>query len=165
MPLAHRHHGLRYVPFALLPSSAMASANPEMNLRAHDIFCFFGSWHTQRLEFYYIVNYYFKYLELLDTVFLVLKKKPLGSYCFSLFASISTNRLTARAHSHWSTAFLHVYHHAVTAFLCFTQLNGRTSIVRSLFSSATFRTHVDALYFNSCDSPGSSSASTSRFTS
>ncbi len=25
-----------------------------------------------------MVNYYFKYLELLDTVFLALKKKPLG---------------------------------------------------------------------------------------
>jgi len=63
--------------------------------------CSPASW-TPRLEFYYVINYYFKYLELLDTVFLVLKKKPL--------------------------AFLHVYHHAVTAFLCFTQLNGRTSI-------------------------------------
>jgi len=66
-----------------------------------DAACSTKSW-TSRLEFYYIINYFFKYLELLDTVFLVLKKKPL--------------------------AFLHVYHHAVTAFLCFTQLNGRTSI-------------------------------------
>lgn len=31
----------------------------------------------QRLEFYYMVNYYFKYIEFLDTVFLVLKKRPL----------------------------------------------------------------------------------------
>jgi hypothetical protein len=34
----------------------------------------------QRLEFYYMINYYFKYLELLDTVFLALKKKPLGMF-------------------------------------------------------------------------------------
>lgn len=27
---------------------------------------------------YYMINYYFKYLELVDTVFLFLKKKPLG---------------------------------------------------------------------------------------
>lgn len=32
----------------------------------------------QRLEFYYMINYYFKYIELFDTVFLALKKKPLG---------------------------------------------------------------------------------------
>lgn len=63
--------------------------------------CNEGSW-TKKMEFYYMINYYFKYIELLDTVFLVLKKKPL--------------------------AFLHVYHHAVTAFLCYTQLNGQTSI-------------------------------------
>lgn len=32
----------------------------------------------QRLEFYYMINYYFKYIELFDTVFLAMKKKPLG---------------------------------------------------------------------------------------
>ena len=32
---------------------------------------------AQRLEFYYMINYYYKYLELIDTVFLALKKKPL----------------------------------------------------------------------------------------
>lgn len=55
----------------------------------------------QKLEFYYMINYYFKYLELLDTVFLVLKKKPLGEwhqyfhqpgrsllFLFSLFACV-----------------------------------------------------------------------------
>jgi len=70
----------------------------------HGIFhalCHPAAW-TERMEFYYMINYYIKYLELLDTVFLALKKKPL--------------------------AFLHVFHHSATAFLCYTQLNGRTSI-------------------------------------
>ena len=32
------------------------------------------------MEFYYMINYYIKYLELIDTLFLVAKKKPLGKY-------------------------------------------------------------------------------------
>jgi len=66
-----------------------------------DTICNETSW-TPRLEFYYMINYYFKYIELFDTVFLALKKKPL--------------------------AFLHVFHHSATALLCFSQLNGKTSI-------------------------------------
>ncbi|KAF5390272.1 hypothetical protein D9757_002937 [Collybiopsis confluens] len=39
--------------------------------------CATEAW-TPRMEFYYMINYYFKYLELLDTVFLAYKKKPLA---------------------------------------------------------------------------------------
>ncbi|KAM5536196.1 hypothetical protein V8D89_010095 [Ganoderma adspersum] len=57
---------------------------------------------SERLEFYYMINYYFKYIELIDTVFLASKKKPL--------------------------TFLHVFHHSATALLCYAQLNGKTSV-------------------------------------
>lgn len=85
------------------------------------------------MEFYYMINYYFKYLELIDTVFLALKKKPmrkpLNHFCFFLPTCFHLE-------------FLHVFHHSATALLCFTQLNGKTSIVsltRSFLSSCSNR--------------------------
>jgi fatty acid elongase 3 len=52
------------------------------------------------LIFLYYVNYVFKYVELVDTVFLVLRARQ--------------------------TPFLHVYHHAITLCLCWTQLRVET---------------------------------------
>jgi hypothetical protein len=52
-------------PGLRLVSSLSTILTPELRL-------------PQRLELYYIINYYIKYVELLDTVFLALKKKPLG---------------------------------------------------------------------------------------
>jgi fatty acid elongase 3 len=69
-----------------------------------------------------MINYYIKYVELIDTVFLVLKKKPLGELIYA-------------EHLLRSVAFLHVFHHAATAVLCFTQLEGETSVVSVISGS------------------------------
>jgi len=63
--------------------------------------CNVGSY-TQQMELLYYLNYLVKWWELIDTLFLVLKRKKLE--------------------------FLHVYHHSFTMVLCYVELVGRVSI-------------------------------------
>ncbi|KAI9758559.1 MAG: hypothetical protein M4579_002994 [Chaenotheca gracillima] len=60
-----------------------------------------GGW-TKSLSALYYLNYLLKYVELLDSIFLVLKKKP--------------------------PIFLHYYHHGATVLLCYYQLTEPTAV-------------------------------------
>jgi len=63
-------------------------------LARHGLFyaiCEAGAW-TQRLELLYYLNYLVKYWELADTVFLVLKKKNLGTCTFFVWYSFLGQR-------------------------------------------------------------------------
>lgn len=133
------------------------------------------SW-TSRLETYYIVNYLFKYWELADTLFLVVKKKPLGGFSslsplllhFTLNAALLDASLclecaeadfdlysvlplpTPNYFSHLrhcvSTAFLHVYHHSATAVLCYTQLHGTFTFITLSISCLVHESTTNMLH-------------------
>lgn len=63
--------------------------------------------YTEPLRVLYYINMWTKAYELIDTFFLVLKKKPLS--------------------------FLHVYHHTLTLVLTFSQLKGGNVVVSQNF--------------------------------
>lgn len=62
----------------------------------------YGRHTTGRITAIYYINYIFKYIELFDTVLLALRNKPMP--------------------------FLHVYHHAATLVLCWSQLRAQSCV-------------------------------------
>lgn len=62
------------------------------------LICSSNCWTTELVYLYYL-NYLTKYLEFLDTGYIILKKRPV--------------------------IFLHWFHHSMTALLCYTQLIGK----------------------------------------
>jgi len=76
--------------------------------------------YTEPLRVLYYINMWTKAYELIDTFFLVLKKKPLS--------------------------FLHVYHHTLTLVLTFSQLKGG-NVVQWLVISLNLLVHVFMYYY------------------
>lgn len=75
---------------------------PKLSLLGwHGLMCNSDMFDDPKLQWVYYVNYMLKYYELLDTVFMVLRKRP--------------------------TTFLHVYHHAATMSLGWVQLTSKTA--------------------------------------
>lgn len=151
--LANKRHNIHLFTFLFQPNQIVPIIFKNGFFYA---ICDKRSW-TPRLETYYIINYLFKYWELADTLFLVVKKKPLGAFlsfqletrpgtcshfvveeadlnalfpllACHLFYFVSCNELIA---------FLHVYHHSATAVLCYTQLHGAISSCSPSFTSFT----------------------------
>lgn len=67
------NHGIHY---AICDENAWTPVS-LVHIHTHNLLRSYSSFGLQRLEFYYLINYFFKFWELLDTIFLVLKKKPL----------------------------------------------------------------------------------------
>jgi hypothetical protein len=62
------------------------------------------------MEFYYMVNYYFKYLELLDTVFLAFKKKPLREF----FQALDVRAISRFEQSSYTSSTMLPRHYSAT---------------------------------------------------
>ncbi|KAK4509563.1 uncharacterized protein ATC70_007916 [Mucor velutinosus] len=92
---------LTVVSFVLLVLLIEQLVPQLVNRGLYYTICSEEAW-TQELELLYYLNYLVKYYELIDTVFLVIKKKKLD--------------------------FLHYFHHSMTMALCYTQLVGRTTV-------------------------------------
>ncbi|KAI8058023.1 fatty acid elongase [Syncephalis plumigaleata] len=96
-PLLSRLHNLALsVGSAVLLALILEQAVPMVLTKGFGwAICEQDAW-TSRLELLYYINYLFKYYELLDTLLLAFKKKPLE--------------------------FLHYFHHSQTMLLCYVQL-------------------------------------------
>ncbi|GAN10785.1 fatty acid elongase [Mucor ambiguus] len=92
---------LTIVSFVLLVLLIEQLVPSLVNRGLYYAICSEEAW-TQELELLYYLNYLVKYYELIDTVFLVVKKKKLE--------------------------FLHYFHHSMTMALCYTQLVGKTTV-------------------------------------
>jgi len=86
-----------------------------------------GTHPTSKLYFLYYIFYLSKMYEFLDTVILILRKKPL--------------------------IFLHQYHHAITLWLCWAMLDDRMSI-QWICTFANLVVHTFMYYFYACQSIG-----------
>jgi len=93
---------LTVVSFALLSGFVLVLAEKMHSYTLWETICSESFHDDGRLQTLYYLNYLVKWYELLDTVILVLRKKPV--------------------------IFLHEYHHAATLFLCWIQLDQHSSV-------------------------------------